>query len=409
MKERVENWVRSFKELVICHLCLAVTFLCTGIFVDIVQGAMTILIKPFSPSTYRRLNYYVTYLLNSQMVFLVEWWSGSRCIMYSDPDHIKEYFGKEPAMLLLNHTYEIDWLIGWVVCDRVQILGNAKVFVKKMLKYAPILGWSWKMQEIVFLERNWERDRISLGEQLDRLAQYPVPYWLCLFPEGTRYTKEKHAESMKIARSKGLPELKYHLLPRTRGFVASIPHLKVTMPAVYDVTVAFNPKIGHEPTVFNMLNGRPVVGYLLIRRIPIEEIPEDETKAAEWLQTLYQHKDKCLDNFFKTGEFNPDANMPEYEKFKYIELPRRIYSLANILVWFCLICFPLVYFIGSMILSGSYTQCTVAVILVALAYMGMNKLINLTKIDKGSSYGAQGGEIDSSGVGDGQQNNYKDK
>ena len=36
--------------------------------------------------------------------------------------------------------------------------------------------------------------------------------------EGTRYTERKREESMKYAREKNLPELKYHILPRTRGF-----------------------------------------------------------------------------------------------------------------------------------------------------------------------------------------------
>jgi lysophosphatidic acid acyltransferase/lysophosphatidylinositol acyltransferase len=35
--------------------------------------------------------------------------------------------------------------------------------------------------------------------------------------EGTRFTEAKRIESMKYAREKGLPELKYHLLPRSRG------------------------------------------------------------------------------------------------------------------------------------------------------------------------------------------------
>lgn len=39
-----------------------------------------------------------------------------------------------------------------------------------------------------------------------------------MFCEGTRFTKEKHEESMKVARQKGLPELKHHFLPRTKGF-----------------------------------------------------------------------------------------------------------------------------------------------------------------------------------------------
>ena len=38
------------------------------------------------------------------------------------------------------------------------------------------------------------------------------------FCEGTRFTDEKHAASMEIAKSKGLPLLKHHLLPRTKGF-----------------------------------------------------------------------------------------------------------------------------------------------------------------------------------------------
>lgn len=39
-----------------------------------------------------------------------------------------------------------------------------------------------------------------------------------MFCEGTRFTAKKHEESMKVARSKGLKELKHHLLPRTKGF-----------------------------------------------------------------------------------------------------------------------------------------------------------------------------------------------
>ena len=36
--------------------------------------------------------------------------------------------------------------------------------------------------------------------------------------EGTRFSPKKQEESMKIARDKGLKELKHHLLPRTKGF-----------------------------------------------------------------------------------------------------------------------------------------------------------------------------------------------
>lgn len=39
-----------------------------------------------------------------------------------------------------------------------------------------------------------------------------------MFAEGTRFTEEKHQKSLEFARKNGLPELKHHLLPRTKGF-----------------------------------------------------------------------------------------------------------------------------------------------------------------------------------------------
>jgi len=47
-----------------------------------------------------------------------------------------------------------------------------------------------------------------------------------LFCEGTRFTASKHAASMQVAKQKGLPLLKHHLLPRTKGFVHSVHGLK---------------------------------------------------------------------------------------------------------------------------------------------------------------------------------------
>ena len=40
--------------------------------------------------------------------------------------------------------------------------------------------------------------------------------------EGTRFTEKKRLLSMKIAQEKGLPELKHHILPRTKGFTLLI-------------------------------------------------------------------------------------------------------------------------------------------------------------------------------------------
>ena len=63
-----------------------------------------------------------------------------------------------------------------MVGDRGSVLGNCRVYVKKMLKqvsfhltlksvpvscrYVPILGWAWGLSDTIFLERNWEKDQV---------------------------------------------------------------------------------------------------------------------------------------------------------------------------------------------------------------------------------------------------------
>ncbi|KAG8333517.1 1-acyl-sn-glycerol-3-phosphate acyltransferase gamma [Homalodisca vitripennis] len=63
-------------------------------------------------------------------------------------------------------------------------------------------------------------------------------YCICVL-EGTRFTEEKHEASLAFAREKGLPQLKQHLTPRTKGFTCSVPHLRGKVDAIYDVQLAF--------------------------------------------------------------------------------------------------------------------------------------------------------------------------
>lgn len=44
------------------------------------------------------------------------------------------------------------------------------------------------------------------------------------------------------------------------------------------------------PTVMNLLMGKSVTGHMFIERIPLEEVPVDEEKAALWLRELYNKK-----------------------------------------------------------------------------------------------------------------------
>lgn len=119
-------------------------------------------------------------LLTTEMVFIADWWSNSKLYIYCDEDIRKKYLGKEHTLLLMNHTYDIDWLIGWMLCEKVGVLGNCKAYAKKVIQYIPVIGWSWKFAEFVFLERSFEKDKEIIGRQISEIFDYPDPVWVCL-------------------------------------------------------------------------------------------------------------------------------------------------------------------------------------------------------------------------------------
>lgn len=45
-----------------------------------------------------------------------------------------------------------------------------------------------------------------------------------------------------------------------------------------------------QPTVKNLLQGKPLEGHLYLARIPLEDVPEDDEGAAQWLSDLYIKK-----------------------------------------------------------------------------------------------------------------------
>lgn len=49
-------------------------------------------------------------------------WSGSICTIRTD-DETWFKLGHENALILMNHSNELDWLVGWVMAEQVNILG----------------------------------------------------------------------------------------------------------------------------------------------------------------------------------------------------------------------------------------------------------------------------------------------
>ena len=58
------------------------------------------------------------------MVFIGQWWSGSDCtVHFEDPTVVSKYIGKEHTIVIMNHKYDIDWLMTWIIAERCGLLG----------------------------------------------------------------------------------------------------------------------------------------------------------------------------------------------------------------------------------------------------------------------------------------------
>ncbi|EFN64501.1 1-acyl-sn-glycerol-3-phosphate acyltransferase gamma [Camponotus floridanus] len=353
----------SLKQSSVIHLMFAITFFTSGLIINFFQCILYFGLRPFSKYLYRKINYYLCYSFYCQLVFMAEWWAGSNLILYIDKKDFDKYFGNEHGYLLMNHSYETDWLIGWLLCDRVKLLGNCKAYAKKSIQYIPTLGWAWKFAESIFLERSWEKDKENIKNQIKELVEYPDTMWLLLYPEGTRFTSKKLEASQKFAIEKGLPVLKYHLTPRTKGFIASIPHMRGKATAIYDIQIAFKPSDSIKPTMKNLLLGKPLMGHMYAKRIPIEQVPEGDEAAAEWLHKLYQQKDRMAESFYKTGDFFAMSGVPRTDSFM---LKRRYYSLINTIFWAIIVLVPMLYYLLRLLLSGTIIYFLIGIAIIFL-------------------------------------------
>ena len=61
---------------------------------------------------------------------------------------------------------------------------NTKIYGKNVLKYVPILGWTWYFTESIFLKRDWNEDKKILEKSISEIVTYPDPLWVTVSTNG---------------------------------------------------------------------------------------------------------------------------------------------------------------------------------------------------------------------------------
>lgn len=206
----------------------------------------------------------------------------------------------ENAFLIANHSCFADFAVVHSIAIRKRMLSFCKYFVKDSVKYIPIFGWGMKLMGMVMLKRNWAEDRAKFTSFFTIFSGGRLPVYLVAYPEGSRTTPSKIARSQEHAKANGQPILKNLLLPRTKGFIATMTGLQGSdVSVLYDVTsVYYHRRRGLTASwsFKDMFTGR-LDGYHVhvhVERIPFARLPSTDPELKAWLFARFEAKDHLV-------------------------------------------------------------------------------------------------------------------
>uniref|UniRef100_A0A8C6BLJ4 1-acylglycerol-3-phosphate O-acyltransferase n=1 Tax=Monodon monoceros TaxID=40151 RepID=A0A8C6BLJ4_MONMO len=127
--------IALLKSQFLCHLIFCYVFIASGLIINTIQ-LFTLLLWPINKQLFRKINCRLSYCISSQLVMLLEWWSGTECIIHTDPRAYPKY-GKENAIVVLNHKFEIDFLCGWSLAERFGVLGVSRTCISRLTRLSP--------------------------------------------------------------------------------------------------------------------------------------------------------------------------------------------------------------------------------------------------------------------------------
>ena len=111
----------GLKKLVLVQLLFFYIFVGIGLTVNLLQLLTYVLVRPFSVLAYRRLNRALACSFWSYVIALAQYWSGCECEIFMPDDEFK-FVNREHCIVICNHKYDVDWLMGWIVCQRTGLL-----------------------------------------------------------------------------------------------------------------------------------------------------------------------------------------------------------------------------------------------------------------------------------------------
>ncbi len=256
---------------------------------------LSLVVLPFSLTAFRAVNRWCADTWWGLCVIGAERFNGTQMIFTGD-----DVAMRENALLISNHQQMPDIPAIMKFCKTKDRLGDMKYFVKKQLKWVPGMGWGMQFLDCLFIDRDWTSDREQIRRTFDRLVRGRVPVHLVSFVEGTRFTLPKLEAAQAYAQKNGLSAPRHTLVPRSKGFAASVEGLRNHITAVYDLTIAYEVGV---PSLWQYIKGLVKRVHVHVRRFPVVDLPQSADDLRRWLFARWDEKNDLLDHYYRTGSF----------------------------------------------------------------------------------------------------------
>jgi len=268
------------------------------VLLNVAQTASLIL-APFARPAFRRFNSWCGEAWWGGCVVVGKLVNGTRLVVTGDDVPVAEN-----ALLVVNHQQMPDIHALMCLARPKERLGDLKFFVKHALKWIPGMGWGMQFLGFPFVRRNWASDRALINRTFETILREQIPVWLVSFAEGTRSTPDKMRANAVWAADRGIEPFRHLLVPRSKGFVATIKGLRGHLDAVYDITIAYENGV---PTLWQDILGCVKRIHLHVERVPMAALPESDEELRDWLFARFRVKDELLEHFYTTGSFADES------------------------------------------------------------------------------------------------------